>query len=186
MSRNAPSDSVYAVTTHCSSARSVPKSCWMAGSATVTTMPSSATSRSAAHSSSSALRPVLGSVVAVARVLLGPGKGDLLLRRARGPLVLGPRAVVDLLLAVVALGGQGAAGEVQDDPADRREYDEDQQEEKCDSAFHASGLPAAAWRKPARGRAAAKRIEGGFRSWRRTTAPASRTTSSTRACARRA
>src|SRR3954471_17221639 len=109
MSRNAPSESVYAVTTHCSSARPVPKSCWMAGSATVTTMPSSATSRSAAHSSSSAVRPVLGRVVAVAGVLLGPGEGDLLLRRAGGRLVLRPRPVVDILLAVVARGGEGAA-----------------------------------------------------------------------------
>src|SRR3954447_26070084 len=98
----------------------------MAGSATVTTMPSTATSRSAAHSGSSAVRPVLGRVVAVAGVLLGPGEGDLLLRRARRPLVLRPRRIVDLLLAMVAVGGQRAAGQVQGDPADRREDDEDQ------------------------------------------------------------
>src|SRR3954452_10456310 len=118
---NAPSDSVYAVTTHCSSARPVRKSCWIAGSATVTTMPSSATSRSAAHSRSSAARPVLGRVVAVAGILLGPGEGDLLLRRAGGPLVLRPRAVLDFLLAVVALEGRGTVRQEQRDPADHRE-----------------------------------------------------------------
>src|SRR3954471_7283851 len=159
---NAPSDSVYAVTTHCSSARPVPKSCWIAGSATVTTMPSSATSRSAAHSRSSAARPVLGRVVAVAGVLLGPGEGDLLLRRAGGPLVLRPRAVVDFLLPVVALEGQGASGQVQHDAGDRRYDHEDEQEEKCDSTFHAAGLPGPAWRKPARGRAPAYAESRGF------------------------
>jgi hypothetical protein len=89
----------------------------------------------------------------VARILLGAGEGDLLLRRARGPLVLRPRAVVDFLLAVVALEGQGAACQLQRDAGDRRQDQEDEQEEKCDSAFHTGGLPGPEWRKPARGSA---------------------------------